>query len=172
MSGAVTSSGSNVTAFGSQSAGVLATAVTGVPSFVATSTLYGTALGGRVLGWDNTTGGIAWVATSTSGGGGWAGTSLTKGYFIVGDDSGTTQATSSVFVSSTGNFGVGTTSPYSLLSIGGNVVVGASAAGGTLGSLYLPALGTPAGTIIAVDPNGKIIATTTSAGGVTSVSAT
>ncbi|MEK7144337.1 MAG: hypothetical protein AAB794_00525, partial [Patescibacteria group bacterium] len=66
MSGAVTSSGSNVTAFGSQSAGVLATAVTGVPAFTATSTLYGTGTGGRVLGWDNTTGGLAFVATSTN----------------------------------------------------------------------------------------------------------
>ena len=56
MSGAVTSSGSNVTAFGSQSAGVLATAITGVPAFTATSTLYGTGTGGQVLGWNNTTG--------------------------------------------------------------------------------------------------------------------
>ncbi|MSU74736.1 hypothetical protein EXS57_03095, partial [Candidatus Kaiserbacteria bacterium] len=36
---------------------------------LATSTLYGTSIGGRVLGWDNTTGGINWIATSTSGGG-------------------------------------------------------------------------------------------------------
>ncbi len=37
---------------------------------------------------------------------------------------------------------------------------------------WLTNLGTPAGTILAVDPNGKIIATTTSAGGVSSVTAT
>lgn len=41
LSGAVTSSGSNVTAFGSQSAGVLGTAATGIPSMLATSTLFG-----------------------------------------------------------------------------------------------------------------------------------
>lgn len=71
-----------------------------------------------------------------------------------------------------GNVGVGSTTPYSLLSIGGNVVVGASTAGGTLGDLYLPKLGTAAGTFIAVDATGKVIATTTSAGGVTSVTGT
>lgn len=40
------------------------------------------------------------------------------------------------------------------------------------GNAWLTALGTPAGTILAVDPNGKVIATTTSAGGVTSVTGT
>ena len=39
-------------------------------------------------------------------------------------------------------------------------------------SVWLTSLATPAGTILAVDPDGKIIATTTSAGGVTSVTAT
>lgn len=70
-----------------------------------------------------------------------------------------------------GNVGVGSTTPYSLLSIGGNVVVGASTAGGTLGDLYLPKLGTAAGTIIAVDANGMVIATSTTSG-VTSVTGT
>lgn len=40
------------------------------------------------------------------------------------------------------------------------------------GNLFLTALGTPAGTILAVDPNGKVIATSTAAGGVTSVTGT
>lgn len=61
--------------------------------------------------------------------------------------------------------GVGTTSPYALLSIGGNVVIGASTAGGTLGNLTLPALGTPAGAFLAVSPNGQVITTTTPSGG-------
>ena len=65
------------------SGGVLGAVTATTPTVQATSTLYGVSTGGKVLGWDNTTGGIAWVATSTSGGGGWAGTSLTKGYFIL-----------------------------------------------------------------------------------------
>ena len=71
----------------------------------------------------------------------------------------------------TGNVGIGTTTPYALLSIGGNVVIGASAAGGTLGDFYLPKLGTAAGTFIAVDETGKVIATSTTSG-VTSVTGT
>lgn len=81
-------------------------------------------------------------------------------------------ATSTLFLSTAGNVGIATTSPYKLFSIGGDAVVGASTAGGTIGDLYLPKLGTPAGTVIAVDPDGKVIATTTSAGGVTSVTGT
>ncbi|MGD0328642.1 MAG: immunoglobulin-like domain-containing protein [Minisyncoccia bacterium] len=69
---------------------------------------------------------------------------------------------SAYFATSGGNVGVGTTSPYALLSIGGNVVIGASTAGGTLGNLTLPALGTPAGAFLAVNSNGQVIATTTS----------
>ncbi|MCR4330832.1 MAG: hypothetical protein NUV49_03050, partial [Patescibacteria group bacterium] len=43
--------------------------------------------------------------------------SLTKGYFIVGDDAGTAQATSSVFISSTGRVGIGTTTPARALDV-------------------------------------------------------
>lgn len=69
-----------------------------------------------------------------------------------------------------GNLGIGTTSPYALLSIGGNVVVGASTAAGTKGDLFLPKLGTPAGTFLAADPTGKVIATTSPSGsGITSI---
>lgn len=73
-------------------------------------------------------------------------------------------ATSSLTIATSRNVGVGTTSPYSLLSIGGNLVVGASTAGGTLGSEYLPALATAAGTFLAADPTGKIIATSSPSG--------
>lgn len=63
------------------------------------------------------------------------------------------------------NVGIGTTSPYSLLSIAGNLVIGAPTAGGTLGDLFLPKLGTAAGAFLAVDPTGKVISTTTPSGG-------
>lgn len=50
-------------------AGVLGSVINGtVPTSQATSTLYGTGVGGQVLGWNNTTGGLAFVATSTGGG--------------------------------------------------------------------------------------------------------
>src|SRR3989338_5419287 len=69
LNGVVTSSG-NTTSYGSQTVGVLGNAATGNTAPMATSTLYGFApAGGYVLGWDNITSGINWVATSTSGGG-------------------------------------------------------------------------------------------------------
>lgn len=68
-------------------------------------------------------------------------------------------------ITNNGLFGIGTTSPYALLSIAGNVVVGAATAGGTLGDLFLPKLGTAAGSLLAVDPTGKLISTTTPSGG-------
>lgn len=65
-------------------------------------------------------------------------------------------------IGSTGLVGIGTTTPYGQLSLGGgNLIVGASTAGGTPGDLFLPKLGTAAGAFLAVDPTGKVIATTT-----------
>lgn len=64
-----------------------------------------------------------------------------------------------------GFVGFGTTTPSKMLSIGGDVLVGASTAGGTQGSLYLPLLASGAGSFLAVDPSGKVIATTTPSGG-------
>lgn len=49
-------------------------------------------------------------------------TSLTKGNFIVGDDAGVAQATSTVFISSTGLVGIGTTTPNALISVHGDSV--------------------------------------------------
>ena len=42
---------------------------------------------------------------------------LTKGNFLVGNDAGTAQATSTIFISSTGNVGIGTADPGSLLHL-------------------------------------------------------
>jgi len=47
------------------------------------------------------------------------GTPLTKGYFLVGNDAGSSQATSTLFISSTGSLGIGTTTPNSVLNIAG-----------------------------------------------------
>lgn len=66
------------------SAGVLGSSVTGIPTSQATSTLYGVGTGGQVLGWNNTTGGIGWVATSSSGGGAGTVTSITAGDGLLG----------------------------------------------------------------------------------------
>lgn len=80
--------------------------------------------------------------------------------------------TTALTINDSQNVGIGTTSPYKVLSIGGDTVIGASTAGGTLGNLYIPTLGTAAGTFIAADPTGKLIATTSpSGGGVTSLTA-
>src|SRR3990167_3977766 len=48
--------------------------------------------------------------------------SLTKGYFLVGNDAGIAQATSTMFISSTGNVGIGTTSPNTLLTVDNGIL--------------------------------------------------
>lgn len=68
-------------------------------------------------------------------------------------------------VDTTNSFvGVATSTPYKTFSVGGDAVIGAPTAGGTLGNLYLPVLATPAGTFVAADPTGKLIATTSPTG--------
>jgi hypothetical protein len=54
------------------------------------------------------------------------GTALTKGYFLVGDDAGVAQATSSVFVASTGSIGIGTLLPKKPLHVFSNTSDGIS----------------------------------------------
>jgi len=61
--------------------------------------------------------GFDWVATSTLGISGGGSSSLTDGYILVGDNSGNSQATSSIYISDSGYVGIGTTSPLSKLHI-------------------------------------------------------
>lgn len=86
-----------------------------------------------------------------------------RSVFDVG--SSTASATTTLFnILNNGNVGISTSTPYAGLSLGGvNLVLGASTAGGTAGDLYLPKLGTAAGTFLAADPTGKVIATTSPA---------
>lgn len=71
----------------------------------------------------NSAGGYTLTSTTslgiTSGWDALSDISLTKGYFVVGNDAGLAQATSSLFVSSVGFLGLGTTSPYAKLSVSG-----------------------------------------------------
>ncbi|MFA6405732.1 MAG: hypothetical protein WCW46_03250, partial [Candidatus Paceibacterota bacterium] len=60
------------------------------------------------------------------------GISLTKGHFLVGDDAGVAQATSSIFVSSTGRVGIGTTSPFAKLSVVGDAFITGNITGSNL----------------------------------------
>jgi hypothetical protein len=114
-------------------------------------------------------GGAAFTNTLASGG-----TATTTFYnkgLVFSDGSKLTQATGSGasilnWDNTNGFLGIGTTSPYAQLSLGGgNLVLGAATAGGTPGDLFLPKLGTAAGSFLAVDATGKVIATTTPSGG-------
>jgi len=97
---------------------------------------------------------------------GLTGNSLSKGNFIVGNETDLSQATSTVFLSSTGNFGVGTTSPSSKLQ----VVTTASATENIQLSLknYATAIGTASGISFtnstSDSPSAKIVSMRTGAG--------
>lgn len=62
-----------------------------------------------------------------------------------------------------GNVGIGTTSPFAKLSIAGAAYVGGNLT--ATGTVAIPALATAAGTFLAVDPSGNVIATSTPSGG-------
>src|SRR3989344_3064455 len=83
-------------------------------------------------------GGPAWVSTSTL----LTSLSLTKGYFLVGNDEGVAQATSTIFIDSVGKVGIGTTVPQKLLHLSSTTPElliahsgGSGALGDVLGSL-------------------------------------
>jgi len=89
------------------------------PNITSLGTLTGLTIGSATStasnGFDISAGCFAISGTClTGGGGGWdalSDISLAKGNFIVGNDAGVAQATSSIFISSTGNVGIGTTTP-------------------------------------------------------------
>jgi len=85
---------------------------------VATSSLYGAAsTGGFVLQWSNALNGLILAATSTGSGSGTVG-SGTTGQFPFYNANGTTlTATSSIYITQSGNIGIATTSPGARLDI-------------------------------------------------------
>lgn len=101
------------------------------------------------------------IATTSPSGSSFSGTVGQVDYFT-----GTNIAagTSTIVIATNKNVGVSTTTPSKPFSVGGDAVIGASSAGGTLGDLYVSKLGTAAGTFVAADATGKLIATTTPAG--------
>lgn len=108
------------------SAGVLGSAVTGVPTSQATSTLYGTGIGGQVLMWSNVTNGLVFAATSTSASSGGIGDPFTH-LSVWGQ---TTSATSTLLAL--------TGSPYSLVASSTVVFTNASSTMFTsIGNTYL-----------------------------------
>lgn len=87
---------------------------------IGSSLRLGIGTGGTVL---TVSGGVPlWVATTTFSGlltfsGGNVSLPVPKGSFVIGNDAGVAQATSSIFVSSTGNIGIGSTTPAFTFSV-------------------------------------------------------
>jgi hypothetical protein len=80
-------------------------------------------------------------------------------------DFATSTGGSAFHLTSQGYIGLGTTTPYAQLSVaGGNLVIATSSTGATPGDLFLPKYASLAGSILAVDPTGKVFATTTGVG--------
>jgi hypothetical protein len=72
-------------------------------------------------------------------------------------------ANPTIFGSSAGNVGIGTTGPNFKLEVNGT----ASSTTGYFNTLYIPSLGTAAGAFLAVNGSGQVIATTTPTGSMT-----
>jgi len=95
---------------------------TGANTFASNGVLYGNgggAIQATVAGTNGNilavSGGVpTWIATSSMP---FMSTALTKGYFIVGNDAGVAQATSTIFISSTGSVGIGTSTPWASFAI-------------------------------------------------------
>lgn len=66
--GALVGGSNGTVSLATMNAGVLGSVTSGVaPTSQATSTIFGTGTGGQVLGWNNNTGGLAFVSTTSSG---------------------------------------------------------------------------------------------------------
>lgn len=110
------------------------------------------------------------TAVPTSDGGTGTTTPGIQGQVNIMGPSGTVRtATSTISVSTASKVGVSTTTPYRTFAVGGDVSIGASTAGGTRGDLYLDKLATAAGTFLAADASGKVIATSTPSGSSSSI---
>ncbi|HVU06171.1 MAG TPA: hypothetical protein VHE10_00005, partial [Candidatus Paceibacterota bacterium] len=72
---------------------------------------------------------------------------------------GSAKAASAMVVKTTGEVGIGTTSPFARLSLGGSAYIGGNLT--ATGTLTLAPLATAAGSFLAVDPSGAVIATGT-----------
>jgi hypothetical protein len=73
---------------------------------------------------------------SSSGLSALAGAALAKGNFLVGNDAGVSQATSTIFLASNGNVGIGTTTPAYLLTLGGTDTAAGTLSIGTASTNY------------------------------------
>jgi hypothetical protein len=99
-------------------------------------------------------------------------TSLTKGWTLVGSDAGVAQATSSIFISSLGNVGIGTASPSYPLDIGGSgLLANVSKYGwyGINGNLLAYASSTNQDTIFGLGAGGQNATTSAGTGANTAV---
>jgi hypothetical protein len=120
--GNVTGSTGNVTAISTSTLNIGGTAgnVTGIVAVANGGTGLASFTPNSILYSDNGGTGLAFAATSSLFGFVPVSNALAKGNFLVGNDAGTAQATSSIFVSSLGLIGVGSTTPSNLFSVQGN----------------------------------------------------
>lgn len=147
-------------------------------SYIALTALSGTA----PITYNNTTGVIAITQASGSTNGYLSSTDWTTfngkqaaitgttGQFPYFSASNTLTATSTIFLDTTGKVGIGTTTPgttFSVQGVANFVASGLSTFYNDIkiaGNLFLPTLGTPAGSFLAVNATGQVIATSTPSG--------
>lgn len=154
------------------------TSATAIPTAISTSTIFGTGTGGKILAWNN--GVPQWIASTTYSNGTGISTSFANGALTITNTGVTsvglsspnsTLSITSTPVTTTGTLGADLNlahgNTWTALQNFSNATstlfssAYASSTQGYFGTLNVPSLGTPAGTFLAVDPTGKVIATTT-----------